>query len=80
MFPIPEVMYKNKSAPFKNSLSINGTGSEINNYLVSKRDVEQTIFGQANVTYALDESAFKAKMKSIKNAQDSLLNTSKGII
>ena len=64
---------------FENSIQITGKGSEATNYLFSKINIEKTRFGSPQKTFTLNELDFKAKLKSIMNAQDSLLNTIKNI-
>lgn len=64
---------------FKNTLSITGEGSETSNYLIAKSKLEKESFGSAKDTYSLDEDSFKESIKTLKLAQDSVLNTTKGI-
>ncbi|GAA4943593.1 hypothetical protein GCM10023314_15790 [Algibacter agarivorans] len=64
---------------FANTLSITGKGAEVNNYLITKRKIEQKLFGNGREIYSFDEAYFKEKLMAIKNAHDSLLNSSKGI-
>lgn len=64
---------------FDSTISITGEGSEISNYLITKREIEKNGFGNAKETYTLDEDSFKDKIKTIKKEQDSVLNNSKGI-
>ena len=64
---------------FENSLSITGKGAEVNNYLTAKLKNEQKLFGNGREIYSFDEVYFKEKLMAIKNAHDSLLNSSKGI-
>ncbi|MFL1013561.1 TlpA family protein disulfide reductase [Flavisericum labens] len=64
---------------FNNSLQISGDGAEISKYLSEKRKLEQKLFGNAKVTYTLDEASYKNKMNSIKDEQVSLLKSFNGI-
>ncbi|UKM64072.1 TlpA family protein disulfide reductase [Flavobacteriaceae bacterium GSB9] len=58
---------------FVNSLKISGNGAAISNYLAEKRKLEQKLFGNARITYALDEAEFKSKINSMKNEIETLL-------
>lgn len=62
-----------------NTLTYSGVGSEINNYLVSKRKKEKELEGEKNAIYKLDEIAYKAKIKEIKEALLVLISSSEGI-
>lgn len=64
---------------FENSITITGKGSEVNNYLVSKRINERKLFGNANDTYSLNEQEYKEKLKVIKESQLQLLENTNGI-
>ncbi|GAA4969094.1 TlpA disulfide reductase family protein [Algibacter aquimarinus] len=64
---------------FDNTLTITGKGSEINNYLLSKRKNQKELFGNSKDTYSLDEAEYKEKMGSIKDTQLALLESVKGI-
>ncbi|GAA4899504.1 hypothetical protein GCM10023311_26030 [Flaviramulus aquimarinus] len=64
---------------FSNTLSIRGTGSEVNNYLAAKRKNEKKLFGNGSAVYSLGETALKDKLLAIKSSQDSLLNSTEGI-
>ena len=64
---------------FKNTLNITGVGSEINNYLVKKRDIEQSNFSNYKEIYSLDDAAFKENILEVKSQLDSLLTNFKGL-
>ena len=64
---------------FDKSISINGKGSEISNYLIAKRKTEKELFGSAQETYSLGEVDYKNKIREIQEAQNKLLMDSKGV-
>ncbi|XCF04995.1 TlpA disulfide reductase family protein [Tamlana crocina] len=67
------------AADFENSLKISGTGSEASNYLTEKRKQEQQFFGNAQSTYTLNETDYKAKLLTMKKEQESFLKDYKNI-
>ena len=64
---------------FDNTLSITGKGSEINNYMFSKRKNDRELFGNSKETYSLDEQEYKEKISKIKDTQLALLESFEGI-
>ncbi|WP_281631586.1 TlpA family protein disulfide reductase [Flavobacterium luteolum] len=68
------------ASDFYKTLKFSGKGSEICGYLLRKDQIKKDLIGpdQSSV-YKLEETAFKAKFKEIKDKTQSVLVTSKGI-
>lgn len=61
---------------FPTTLKFTGKGSAENQYFNSKSVLANKMIGNAPEFYSLDETAFLAKIKEVKNAMTNLLNTS----
>ena len=65
---------------FKKSLEITGKGSEISNYLLKKKDLENEAYGSnPSAFYSLEETEYKSKLAELITAQEEILNTTSGI-
>ncbi len=64
---------------FDNSLTFSGQGSEISNYLLTKRKKEKELLGEGFSFYELEEVAYKTKALEIKNTMDKILSSAAGI-
>jgi len=64
---------------FENTLTFSGKGSEMSTYLFEKQKTEKKLLGEDNSIYKLDEAAYVAKVKEIKNTLEKLVSLGKGI-
>ncbi|WP_298497772.1 TlpA disulfide reductase family protein [uncultured Algibacter sp.] len=62
---------------FDKTISITGVGSEINNYLISKRKVEMELSKKSAEFFVLTEDKYKASVLDFKKSQEELLNSTK---
>jgi len=62
---------------FATTLKFTGNGSAENKYFMDKSDTVNKLIGNPQAFYALDETAFLAKIKEVKTAMTDLLNKSK---
>ena len=67
------------ASDYKNSLTITGKGSETTNYLSKKRALMVENKVGSREFYALEETQYKAKLETLKVAQEELLNATQGI-
>ena len=64
---------------FTNTLTITGVGSEINNYLVSKRNGEIELSKKSAEIFVKNEGDYKESMLVFKKSQEDLLNNTKDL-
>lgn len=64
---------------FKNSLAITGSGSEVTNYLLEKKDTEKEMMGEGTSVYLLEEVDYKAKFQEIKSKLEEKLTSTEGL-
>ena len=74
-----ELDMKYNADDIKNTVLFNGIGSEINNYLKEKKNLEQKIVGKGNNEYTLNESEFLSKIKEIQSSSLQLLSNTKNL-
>jgi len=64
---------------FDNTIQVSGTGSEINNYLITKTKNEKVLRNRSAEIFVQTEADFKKSMLNFKKSQEEVLKITKGL-